>query len=197
MRPCPRSRSMPRPTPNWLWASPMKWPGPARSGSRRSEVETLAMKYRTKFCLVLMAAVLWTLPAGSPMTASQRGKMISQRIAQTDWAGIRGVNYIPSYGRNLYEMWRDYNHDAFDTELALARKVGYNSVRLWLNYFAFAERGAKIVDAVEDAVKLCRAHDLKVLITLSDGCGIRPRPNARRMTVKQAYDYFLAGGRPC
>jgi hypothetical protein len=129
------------------------------------------------------------------MTASQRGKTISQRITQTDWAGIRGVNYIPSYGRNLYEMWRDYNHDAFDTELALARKVGYNSVRLWLNYFAFAERGAKIVDAVEDAVKLCREHDLKVLITLSDGCGIRPRPNARRMTVKQAYDYFLAGAR--
>jgi hypothetical protein len=153
------------------------------------------MIHLTKCRLALMTGFLWAFSMASATSGEQRGKSLSQRIAGTEWAKIRGVNYIPSYGRNMHEMWRDYNHEAFDAELAMARNVGYDSVRLWLNYFAFAERGPKMVDAVEDAVKLCRQHGLKVLVTLFDGCGIRPRADARRMTVKEGYDHFLASPR--
>ena len=101
---------------------------------------------RTKCRLALMSGCLWALSMATAINGEQREKSLSQRIAATDWAKIRGVNYIPSYGRNMHEMWRDYNHEAFDAELAMARNVGYNSVRLWLNYFAFAERGPKMVE---------------------------------------------------
>ncbi len=139
--------------------------------------------------LILMVSIV---SVGMSSARAQDGRPLSERIAATDWNGIRGVNYIPSYGRNMYENWRDYDREAFDTELALAKKVGYTSVRLWLNDRAFAERGTAMVDAVEDAVNLCRKHGLKALIALFDGCGIRPRSDARPMTVQAAYDHFLA-----
>jgi Cellulase (glycosyl hydrolase family 5) len=144
---------------------------------------------------VSIILIIWAFLLTSPILGQQRQKSASHRIALTQWSEIRGVNYIPSYGRNLYEIWRDYNHQTFEGELRLAKKVGYKSVRLWLNYFAFAERGKKMVDDVEDAVKLCQKHGLKALIVLFDACGIRPRPNTRLMTVKEAYDSFLASPR--
>jgi hypothetical protein len=141
---------------------------------------------RFPFSIVILAVL-----AVSPVLGQPAAKPLAQRIAATDWSKVRGVNYIPSYGRNNYENWRDYSHEAFDTELRLARKVGYNSVRLWLNYAAYAENGRKMVDQVEDAIKLCNKHGLKAVIVLFDGCGVRTRPGARMMTIKDAYHYFL------
>jgi len=126
-----------------------------------------------------------------PVSASQSNQ-VNPRLNNIDWTAIRGVNYIPSYGENLYEIWRRFNPEAFERELALAKKVGYNSVRLWLNYFAYRERGKLMVDDVQTAVNLCRKNNLKAIIVLFDSCGVRPRPDARTMTVKEGYEYLLS-----
>ena len=68
--------------------------------------------------------------------------------------------------------------------------MGYNSVRLWLNYAAFEEMGPRMVDRVEDAIGLCTRHHLKAVVNLFDSCGIRPRKDARAMTAPEAYDLF-------
>lgn len=140
---------------------------------------------RRTFTLTSLAGAL--LPAA----AAQANASLSERVRETQWAAVRGVNFIPSYGRNLYEIWRAYDRDIFDNELRLARSLGYNSVRLWLNYFAFAERGAQAIDDIEAAVRLCAANDLKALIVLFDGCGVRPRPDTRDVRIQDAYDAFL------
>src|SRR6266487_6161507 len=144
-----------------------------------------------KLTLVSLATIILVLP----VSAAQSTSAVSSKIVKIDWAGIRGVNYIPSYGQNPYEIWRHFDRDAFDRELALARKVGYNSVRLWLNYFAYRERGSRMVDDVETAVRLCRKHNLKAVIVLFDGCGARPRTGARTMTASAAYDFLLSNPR--
>src|SRR5262249_54104830 len=41
----------------------------------------------------------------------------------------------------------------------------------------------------------CHKYGLKTLIVLFDACGARPRPNSRLMSVKEAYDSFLASPR--
>jgi hypothetical protein len=120
---------------------------------------------------------------------------LSRKASNTDWAAIRGVNYVPSYGKNLYEIWLRFDERAFDRELALAKKVGFNSVRLWLNYFAYRERGRHMIDDVQTALNLCRKHQLKVIVVLFDGCGATPTANARSMTVSEAYDYLLQSPR--
>jgi hypothetical protein len=144
-----------------------------------------------KYLQKLLGALTAILLAGVGSFAQN----VPDKVVKTPWANIRGVNYVPSYGKNLYEIWHDFDRDAFDRELALAKKVGYNSVRLWLSYFAYRERGRKMVDDVKVALNLCSKHNLNAIIVLFDGCGATPTPNARTMTVSEAYDYLLRSPR--
>ena len=108
---------------------------------------------------------------------------------------MRGANFIPSYASNTHEIWRNYDHDTFDRELGLASAVGYNSVRLWLNYAAYDELGAAMVDRVKDALQLCARHHLRAVIVLFDSCGLHPRKDAKWMTASDAYELFQSSSR--
>src|SRR5208337_3076980 len=59
-------------------------------------------------------------------------RTLQEKIAQTNWSEVRGVNFVPSYASNTYEIWRNYDHEIVDRDLRMASDVGYNSVRLWL-----------------------------------------------------------------
>jgi len=135
---------------------------------------------------VLLYATAWS--AGAQ-------QILQQRIAGTNWTKVRGANYIPSYASNTYEIWRNYDHDVFDRELGLVSAVGYNSVRLWLNAAAFDELGRKMVDHVEDALRLCAKHKVRAVINLFDACGVHPRKDARWITTSEAYDTLLQSPR--
>ncbi|MGH9425186.1 MAG: hypothetical protein ACRD2L_02620 [Terriglobia bacterium] len=138
----------------------------------------------TVFLSALLLAVQVSRGEGRKIT-------VKEKVAQTDWAGLRGVNFIPSYASNTYEIWRNYDHNVFDRELRLVQAVGYNSVRLWLNYAAFEELGAKMADHVEDALRLCEKYNLRAVMVLFDSCGLRPRKDVRWMTAGEAYDPFM------
>jgi|HubBroStandDraft_1064217.scaffolds.fasta_scaffold01665_4 hypothetical protein len=127
--------------------------------------------------------------------ASDADRTLESKIAGTDWSNIRGANFIPSYASNTYEIWRDYDHDAFENELRLVSSVGYNSVRLWLNYDAFVELGGTMVDRVEDALRLCAKYHLRAEIVLFDSCGVRPHQDLKWITAKDAYDQYQSSSR--
>jgi len=141
----------------------------------------------------LTVAILFSIHPTSVAAglAGEGARTAQEKIAQTDWAGVRGVNFIPSYASNPYEIWRNYDHNVFDRELRLAGAVGYNGVRLWLNYSVYEELGPKMVDRVEDALRLCAKYHLRAVVNLFDSCGTRPRPDARWMTASEAYDHFM------
>lgn len=117
------------------------------------------------------------------------------KIAGTDWSTIRGANFIPSYASNSYEIWRNYDHDTFANELRLVSDVGYNSVRLWLNYQAFEELGPAMTDRIEDALQICAKYHLRAVIVLFDSCGIRPQKDVTWMTAASAYQLFQSSPR--
>jgi hypothetical protein len=145
-----------------------------------------------RFCLVVGIAVAIVLV---PRCSLAEETTLESKIARTDWSKIRGANYIPSYASNTYEIWRNYDHDVFDRELRLAAGVGYNSVRLWLNYDAFEELGTRMVDHVDDALRICAKYHLRAVIVLFDSCGIRSRTDATWMTASDAYDQFQRSSR--
>ena len=149
-----------------------------------------------QFVLVssLIAGISVGLPRRHVLASSDAGTL-ETKISKTDWAKVRGANFIPSYASNSYEIWRNYNHDTFDSELRLASMVGYNSVRLWLNYDAYAELGSKMVDSVEDVLRLCAKYHLRAAVVLFDSCGIRPRKDTEWMTASDAYDQFQSSSR--
>jgi len=141
----------------------------------------------------LTAAVLFAIHPSSSAAESvaKSARTAKEKIAQANWAAVRGATFIPSYASNTYDIWRHYDHDVFDRELRLVEAVGYNSVRLWLNYSVYEEIGPQMVDRVEDAVRLCAKYHLRALIVLFDSCGVRPRKDARWMTASEAYDHFM------
>jgi hypothetical protein len=126
--------------------------------------------------------------AGATVWSAADQQTLREKIAGTNWAKVRGANYIPSYASNTYEIRRNYNHDVFDRELDLVSAVGYNSVRLWLNYAAFDELGRKMTDNVEDGLRLCAKYRLRAVINLFDACGVHPRKDARWVTASEAYN---------
>ena len=161
--------------------------------SRRSVIWASLFAHAViRFGLVVGIAVTILL---LPTFAFAYDTPLENKIAETDWSKIRGANYIPSYASNTYEIWCNYDHDVFDRELRLAAGAGYNSVRLWLNYEAFEELGATMVDRVDDALRMCAKYHLRAVIVLFDSCGIRPRTNAKWMTADEAYDQFQNSSR--
>jgi hypothetical protein len=133
------------------------------------------------------------LLAAAPALGQVSG--LQEKIAKTNWSEVRGVNFIPSYASNSYEIWRNYDHEIVDRDLRLASEVGYNSVRFWLNYSAYEELGSRMVDRVEDALRLSAKYHLRAVVVLFDSCGIRPRKDAKWMTTREAYEQFQSSTR--
>ena len=112
--------------------------------------------------------------------------------ARTDWRALRGVNFIPSYARGSEEIWERYDHDAMNRELGFVRDLGFNSVRVFLQYLAYRKDPAKTVASFGDFLKLCAHYHLTVLPVLFDSCGIDKRRDSVVMSSKEAYLKFLA-----
>jgi hypothetical protein len=127
--------------------------------------------------------------------AAQAGQSASQKLSRTDWSNIHGVNFVPVYAKNTYEIWHNYDHTEVDRELGLAASVGLNTVRLWLNVAAYEEMGPKMLDNVADALRLTRKHHMRAVMVLFDSCGVRPRQNARMMSALDAYEEFQSSSR--
>ena len=83
-----------------------------------------------------------------------------------DYSKIRGFNYQPSYGSHGLEIWRRFDADIVDVELARGRKYfpGMNAIRLWLSWDAFNR----------DAETFARSFDLA--LALADGHGMMVMP---------------------
>lgn len=52
------------------------------------------------------------------------------------WAGVRGVNYVPSYSQNPVSTWMDYDAAVIERELGFAHNTGFNVVRVFLHVVA-------------------------------------------------------------
>jgi Cellulase (glycosyl hydrolase family 5) len=185
---------MTRPLPSVENAKMTKDVGPIRRGVCRESLRRIRI---TRDAIRFIALVLALAALSCSWARAEESEQQEQiaRTTQTHWEDVRGVNFIPSYAANTYEIWRNYDHDLFDFQLNLASDVGFNTVRLWLNYAAYEEMGPKMVDRVEDALRLCAKHHLRAVMVLFDSCGVRPRKDTRWMDAQQAYGQFQSSSR--
>ncbi|HVA00550.1 MAG TPA: cellulase family glycosylhydrolase [Terriglobia bacterium] len=116
----------------------------------------------------------------------------SQPRPRIDWSALRGVNFIPSYARSSEEIWENYDHDAMNRELGFAAGLGFNSVRVFLQYLAYRKNPAKMISSLGDFLNLCARYHLTVMPVLFDSCGLDSRPDSVVMSSRQAYLKFLA-----
>ncbi len=108
-----------------------------------------------------------------------------------DWAAVRGVNYFTAGAGNAHEMWSRLDPAAPGRELAWARSLGFNSLRLWLSVQAYESSPATFERNLDMVLTAAAKQNLTAMLVLFDNCGLAERKDAVEMKVAQAYQRFL------
>jgi hypothetical protein len=76
---------------------------------------------------------------------------------------LRGFSVVPSWGARIEQAWWDYRPDRFREEIALARTVHANCIRLWIEFTAWMADPEKIERSFFDAVSAIASAGMKVM----------------------------------
>ena len=83
---------------------------------------------------------------------------------------IRGVNYVSRKAVNSTDMWQKstFDSDAIDQELGWAQRVGYNSVRVQLQFLVWKENPKEFKDRFRTFLAIAAKHQIGVVPVLFD-----------------------------
>ena len=88
-----------------------------------------------------------------------------------------GCNFLPSTAVNDVEMWRKETFDAktISRELGWARELGFNTVRVFLNFVVWREDAAGLKQRFAKFLKLAEGQGIAVMPVLFDDCNFAGR----------------------
>ena len=88
-----------------------------------------------------------------------------------------GCNFLPSTAVNDVEMWRKETFDArtINRELGWARELGFNTVRVFLNFVVWREDAAGLKQRFAEFLKLAEGQGIAVMPILFDDCNFAGR----------------------
>ncbi len=83
-----------------------------------------------------------------------------------------GLNYIPATCINSMEMWQEETFDLayMDKELTLAEDIGFNCLRVFVNYLAWEMDSDGIKERMDQFMEICKNHEMRVMWCLFDDC---------------------------
>lgn len=132
--------------------------------------------------LLSACLLLFFLSSAATAQESVPGRWTEQRAwdwyEQTSW--YCGFNYIPAYAINYTAMWDKTTFDpvVIDKELALAEKIGMNSLRAVLQYAVYEDDPTYFLETLDKFMAICAKHHIQFMPALFDDCsfGITPDP---------------------
>jgi hypothetical protein len=80
-----------------------------------------------------------------------------------NYAWLRGFSVVPSWGARIEEAWWYYDGARFREEVALAKTVHANCIRLWIEFTAWMASPEKITERFLDAVKAIDEQGMKTM----------------------------------
>lgn len=85
---------------------------------------------------------------------------------------ICGFNYIPANAINYTAMWdkTSFSPDVIDRELALAESVGFNSLRVVLQFIVWEDDPQYFKKTFTEFLSICTRHRIKVMPAFFDDC---------------------------
>jgi hypothetical protein len=88
-----------------------------------------------------------------------------------------GCNFLPSTAVNDVEMWRQQTFDpkTIDRELGWAQELGFNTVRVFLNFVVWREDAAGLKKRFAQFLKIAERHGIAVMPILFDDCNFAGR----------------------
>lgn len=83
----------------------------------------------------------------------------------------RGSNFLPSDSVNRLDMWQPDGHmerlKVADRELGLCEEIGFNTVRLWINFDVYYMEPDFFMYILEEYIKLADRHRQSVMLVLA------------------------------
>ena len=139
---------------------------------------------RTALKLPLLLAVGEAL-ARVPRASAEPGRWSVDRASRWYQAQgwLVGANYITSNAINQLEMFQPGTYDPrrIDSELGLARLIGFNAVRVFLHDQLWAQDRQGFQSRLAQFVAIAANHGIKPLFVLFDSCWDPfPRPGPQR-----------------
>ncbi|HYD18687.1 MAG TPA: cellulase family glycosylhydrolase [Patescibacteria group bacterium] len=98
-----------------------------------------------------------------------------------------GANYVPAHASNQIEMWQKetFNPEQIDKELALAKGLGMNTMRVFLHDLVWEQDPDGYKARIDQFLDIAKKHNIKPLIVLFDSVwnpdpktGAQPEPTA-------------------
>jgi hypothetical protein len=108
------------------------------------------------------AAVLGSLAGTAPWARATETQGPTLNVFPT-YAWLRGFSVVPSWGARIEEAWWFYNGARFREEVALARSLHANCIRLWIEFTAWMADPDKVTERFLDAVKAIDEQGMKTM----------------------------------
>ena len=143
---------------------------------------------------LLLAPVLALLMLAGPVRAAagaadvHPGPWTPERA--WSWYGSRpwlvGCNFLPSTAVNDVEMWQKESFDpqTIDRELGWAQGLGFNTVRVFVNYAVWEADPAGLKDTFRRFLEIADRHGLSALVILLDDC-FQPEPRVGKQAAPE------------
>jgi len=117
--------------------------------------------------------------AGAEPSALESGQWSKE--SAWEWFGKApwpiGCNFLPSSAVNDIEMWQagSFDEACIDLELGFAERIGFNSVRSFLNFVVWEADREGLKRRFERFLQIARSHGISVMPVLFDDCNFAGR----------------------
>ena len=112
---------------------------------------------------------------------------------------LRGCNFMGSDCANRVDQWQELGFEEHlqtaDRELELAASIGFNSVRVIVQFEVWQQEHDGFMERFERYIQTCAKHGISVMVTI--GTEISPRPAApgslikSHMMMRGSFAYFV------
>lgn len=126
-------------------------------------------------------------PAAAGVSEQQKNEDVTHRQWSKERAWnwynsrpwINGCNYLPGYAGNSTEFWQDdtFNPELIDKELALAEMVGYNSIRVLMQYLVWENNPESYKKHFSLFLEIAARHGMTVMPQFFDDCAFGKQPD--------------------
>lgn len=90
---------------------------------------------------------------------------------------IRGCNFMGSDCANRIDQWQEYGFEeklaTADRELALAASIGFNSIRIIVEYEVWDRQHDGFMDRLDRYLSTAYKHGISTMLVLSNECSVR------------------------
>jgi DUF1680 family protein len=142
--------------------------------------ELLAVPYSTWANRELGTMAVWLIGEGSEHCVNAAGqwtpKQANEWYAAQPW--LCGFNYIPATAINTTEMWQKDTFDAktIDEELALAQDIGFNCIRVHVQYLVWEDDPNGLKQRIEQFLAIASKRGMRTMLVLFDDCNFSRYP---------------------